>query len=64
MVGQRRSVCDVSAALLTVRNIGRFSTIRDDLSPGRHVVSCELLDETSDPGGGHEFRMISMMRWA
>ncbi|WVQ82440.1 hypothetical protein IAT38_004568 [Cryptococcus sp. DSM 104549] len=43
-------------------NIGRFASIRDDLKPGRHTITCELLEETSDPGGGHEFRMISMMR--
>jgi hypothetical protein len=46
---------------LTCSNIGRFATIRSDLSPGLHTVTCELLEETSDPGGGHEFRMISMM---
>jgi len=43
-------------------NIGRFATIRDDLHPGVHTITCEILNETSDPGGGHEFRMISMMR--
>ncbi|ODO08911.1 hypothetical protein L198_00650 [Cryptococcus wingfieldii CBS 7118] len=43
-------------------NIGRFATIRTGLSAGTHTITCELLEETSDPGGGHEFRMISMMR--
>jgi hypothetical protein len=43
-------------------NIGRFATIRSDLKAGRHTVTCELLEETSDPDGGHEFRLISMMR--
>jgi len=42
-------------------NIGRFSTIATDLPPGVHKISCEVLEETSDPGGGHEFRMISIM---
>ncbi|OXG24589.1 hypothetical protein C366_00118 [Cryptococcus neoformans Tu401-1] len=42
-------------------NIGRFAPIRDNLQPGKHTITCELLEETSDPGGGHEFRMISMM---
>ncbi|KAE8537735.1 hypothetical protein D1P53_005791 [Cryptococcus gattii VGV] len=42
-------------------NIGRFAPIRDNLQPGKHTVTCELLGETSDPGGGHEFRIISMM---
>jgi hypothetical protein len=52
---------DIQSQLID-RNIGRFATIRSDLKPGRHIVTCELLEETSDPGGGHEFRMISMMR--
>ncbi|WWC93165.1 uncharacterized protein L201_008133 [Kwoniella dendrophila CBS 6074] len=43
-------------------NIGRFATIRTDLPKGRHTITCELLEETSDPEGGHEFRLISMMR--
>ncbi|AAW40735.1 expressed protein [Cryptococcus deneoformans JEC21] len=42
-------------------NIGRFAPIRDNLQPGKHTITCELLEETSDPGGGREFRMISMM---
>ncbi|ORY32861.1 hypothetical protein BCR39DRAFT_522172 [Naematelia encephala] len=42
-------------------NIGRFATIREDLSAGRHTITCEISEETSDPGGGHEFRLISIM---
>ncbi|WVO16388.1 hypothetical protein L204_104063 [Cryptococcus depauperatus] len=42
-------------------NIGRFASLRHDLLPGIHTVHCELLQETLDPGGGHEFRIISMM---
>lgn len=53
----------VQTKLTHVSNIGRFATIRDDLKPGTHVISCELLEETADPGGGHDFRMISIMRW-
>ncbi len=41
---------------------GRFTTIATNLPPGRHTVSCELLEETADPGGGQEFRIISVMR--
>ena len=40
----------------------RFTTIADDLHPGLHSVECELLKDTKDPGGGHEFRIISLMR--
>ncbi|WWC92047.1 uncharacterized protein L201_007001 [Kwoniella dendrophila CBS 6074] len=43
-------------------NIGRAATIRDDLKPGDHVLHCELSDQTADPKGGHEFRIISVMR--
>ncbi|EIW70457.1 hypothetical protein TREMEDRAFT_73476 [Tremella mesenterica DSM 1558] len=42
-------------------NIGRFATIRNDLIAGRHTLTCEVSQETSDPGGGHEFRIISVM---
>ncbi|GHJ85051.1 hypothetical protein NliqN6_1453 [Naganishia liquefaciens] len=42
-------------------NIGRFTTIADNLQPGLHSVECELLEDTKDPGGGHEFRIISLM---
>ncbi|RXK39296.1 hypothetical protein M231_03375 [Tremella mesenterica] len=42
-------------------NIGRFATIRNDLTAGRHTLTCEVSQETSDPGGGHEFRIISVM---
>ncbi|WRT70476.1 uncharacterized protein IL334_007474 [Kwoniella shivajii] len=43
-------------------NIGRAATIRDNLTPGDHVLHCELLKETADPTGGKEFRIISVMR--
>ncbi|WVO17581.1 hypothetical protein L204_105278 [Cryptococcus depauperatus] len=42
-------------------NIGRAATIRDDLTPGEHSLTCELLNETADPEGGKEFRLISVM---
>lgn len=45
------------------RNIGRFSTIAKGLDPGKHRVTCELLEDTLDPQGGTQFRMISLMRY-
>jgi hypothetical protein len=54
--------CSTGVWELIDSNIGRFATIRSDLKAGRHTVTCELLEETKDPGGGHEFRLISMMR--
>ncbi|TXT13322.1 hypothetical protein VHUM_00689 [Vanrija humicola] len=42
-------------------NIGRSVDLRTDLPPGKHKVHCELMAETADPAGGHEFRIISLM---
>lgn len=56
------SISSIGELTLASRNIGRFAPIRDNLQPGKHTITCELLEETSDPGGGREFRMISMMR--
>lgn len=39
----------------------RMATIRDDLPPGHHLVTCELLDDTADPGGGKEFRLVAVV---
>jgi hypothetical protein len=43
--------------------MNRGMTIRTDLTPGDHILRCELLEATADPGGGHEFRIISVMRY-
>lgn len=32
-----------------------------DVPQGEHTMTCEALDETTDPGGGKEFRIISLM---
>jgi hypothetical protein len=61
MAGRELIASSIWCRLIS-RNIGRFATIRSDLKAGRHTVTCELLEETKDPGGGHEFRLISMMR--
>lgn len=47
---------------LTNGHLTRAATIRTDLSPGEHTLTCELLKETADPSGGKEFRLISVMR--
>lgn len=38
----------------------RYSIIANDLAPGAHLLHCEVIADTSDPGGGHEFRMTSL----
>ena len=43
--------------------MNRGMTIRTDLTPGDHILHCELLEATADPGGGHEFRIISVKRY-
>ena len=43
--------------------MNRGMTIRTDLNPGDHILRCELLEAPADPGGGHEFRIISVMRY-
>ncbi|QRW05670.1 capsule structure designer protein [Ceratobasidium sp. AG-Ba] len=45
-------------------NISRDSNIAEGVTPGPHEVTCEVLSETKDPGGGHEFRLISLTRYA
>ena len=40
----------------------RSFDIVQDAEPGEHILTCELLNETADPGGGKEFRIISVMR--
>lgn len=44
------------------RNISRDSEVAVGVAPGPHEVTCEVLQETLDPGGGHEFRLISLTR--
>ncbi|KEP55010.1 putative capsule structure designer protein [Rhizoctonia solani 123E] len=39
---------------------GLDSEIATGVPAGPHEVTCEVLQETSDPGGGHEFRLISL----
>ncbi|KAG8691911.1 CRISPR-associated endonuclease/helicase Cas3 [Ceratobasidium sp. 423] len=41
-------------------NLSRDSEIAGGVPAGPHEVTCEVLQETSDPGGGHEFRLISL----
>jgi hypothetical protein len=43
------------------RNMGVVSLVAEHLTVGTHRLSCELLDRTADPGGGHEFRLIAFM---
>lgn len=42
-------------------NIGQ-TTEWDGLPVGKTTLRCELLKDTADPGGGTEFRLMSLMR--
>jgi hypothetical protein len=39
------------------------NTVRNDLTQGEHLLTCEILPETSDPTGGHEFRITTLTSW-
>lgn len=47
----------ISSQLITCR----LGTIKG-IKPGTHTLNCELLEETHDPEGGHEFRIIGITR--
>jgi len=40
-------------------NSGSTEDIKN-IAPGDHVIHCELLRETKDPNGGHDFRIIAV----
>jgi hypothetical protein len=31
-----------------------------DVKPGRHFLHAEILEETEDPAGGHDFRITAI----
>lgn len=41
-------------------NLARVITIAENVPPGKHFLTCEILPETSDPDGGHQFRLIAV----
>ena len=53
--------CFSQLTLTPTRHARRISTIREDLLPGRHTLTCEVLEDTLDPKGGTEFRLISVL---
>ncbi|BEI93318.1 uncharacterized protein CcaverHIS019_0509460 [Cutaneotrichosporon cavernicola] len=42
-------------------NTGQLTTLSTIIPAGTHNVTCEILEETNDPNGGHEFRIIGVM---
>ncbi|KAF8742138.1 hypothetical protein RHS02_03529, partial [Rhizoctonia solani] len=44
-------------------NMSRDAEVAGGVPAGSHEVTCEVLQETRDPGGGHEFRLISLTRF-
>lgn len=36
------------------------AVIAHHATPGKHTLTCEVMQETSDPNGGHEFRLIAV----
>ncbi|KIJ25849.1 hypothetical protein M422DRAFT_38440 [Sphaerobolus stellatus SS14] len=41
-------------------NIAIVGVVSDKTPPGKHVLTCEVMQETNDQGKGHEFRMIAV----
>jgi len=43
------------------QSVPQSSLISDKLEPGDHVLSCKIHTDTKDPGGGHEFRITTLI---
>jgi len=41
-------------------HVSQTATITEDLAPGEHTLSCELMKETKDPGKGTDFRLLAV----
>ncbi|KAL0252442.1 hypothetical protein I308_101834 [Cryptococcus tetragattii IND107] len=46
---------------LDKRNMGMVKEIAAGLAPGKHTLTCEVLEDTLDPTGGTEFRLFAVM---
>ncbi|KAL7417666.1 hypothetical protein BDY24DRAFT_375666 [Mrakia frigida] len=42
-------------------HIGQFGVVAEGLSPGKHTLSCEVMEDSVNPHGGTEFRIISVV---
>lgn len=54
------SVCYFSAQWSSLTSLS-VEPIATNISPGAHVLNCQLLNETLDPNGGKEFRIFAVM---
>ncbi|KAJ3985709.1 hypothetical protein F5890DRAFT_1552916 [Lentinula detonsa] len=41
-------------------NVANTHAIVEDATPGEHILHCEIMKETKDPGGGTEFRIVAV----
>lgn len=41
-------------------NLARVEVVAENVKPGNHNLTCEIIPETTDPDGGHEFRLIAV----
>ncbi|KAJ3805715.1 hypothetical protein F5876DRAFT_81473 [Lentinula aff. lateritia] len=41
-------------------HVANTHAIVEDATPGEHVLHCEIMKETKDPGGGTEFRIVAV----
>lgn len=42
------------------RNVATTEVIAKEVSPGEHLLHCEVMGETDDPEGSHEMRLIAV----
>jgi hypothetical protein len=42
------------------RNMVVAETVMKHVSSGRHLLHIEVMNETADPGGGHDFRITGV----
>ncbi|KAJ4471886.1 hypothetical protein C8J55DRAFT_155525 [Lentinula edodes] len=41
-------------------HVANSHVITEDATPGDHILHCEIMKETKDPGGGTEFRIVAV----
>ncbi|GAW09144.1 capsule structure designer protein [Lentinula edodes] len=41
-------------------HVANTHAIVEDATPGEHILHCEIMKETKDPGGGTEFRIVAV----
>lgn len=59
-ISERKSILEVTFELTRHTTELRTTVIESNLPPAEHTLKCELLRTSTDPDGGHEFRIIAV----